>query len=335
LLLLRSLRQTESSDLRQQIRWALFGFSGYALLRGISILCDLLKWSTESFGTQLLVEMFAGLAFATGFLILQTGLLIALLRFRLYDAEVVISRSANVALITIGIGGIFAGANEAVKVFVQGLYGDTASQTPGIFAAAIATVAVQPLYDKIQGWSEKKFQRNLYLLRDDLPECVKDLRETATTQELVDEVLDRIERGIRCVRSAAIIDGDVTNTRGVAPEQVEDWRSTVKGRTFTDDDCDPKDKLFPIRLPLVPSSDKEDPIGFIVVGPRPDGSIPSKEEQRALSSVSETIARGVRNVMKREAREQEVLELISALGRRIEEVETMLSGGPKRRPRTA
>ena len=164
---------------------------------------------------------------------------------------------------------------------------------------------------------------------------MKDLRETATTQELVDEVLDRIERGVRCVRSAAIIDGDVTNTRGVAAEQVESWRSTVQGQTFTDDDCDPKDKLFPIRLPLIPSSDKEDPIGFIVVGPRPDGSIPSKEEQRALSSVSETIARGVRNVMKREAREQEVLDMISAMGRRIEEVETLLTGGAKRRPRTA
>ena len=37
LMLLRCLRQTESIDLRQQIRWALFGFTGYAVLRGISI----------------------------------------------------------------------------------------------------------------------------------------------------------------------------------------------------------------------------------------------------------------------------------------------------------
>ena len=224
LLLLRCLRQTESSDLRQQIRWALFGFSGYALLRGISILCDALKWSTETFGTQLLVEMGAALAFATGFLVLQLGLLVALLRFRLYDAEVVISRSANVALITIVIGGIFAAANEAVKVFVQGLYGPEAGNSPGIFAAAVATVAVTPLYDKIQHWSEKKFQRNLYLLRDDLPESVRDLRETASGPELIEEVLKRIEQGVRCIRSAAIIHGQVVASRGVAREQVEAWR---------------------------------------------------------------------------------------------------------------
>jgi len=31
------------------------------------------------------------------------------MRFRLYDAEVVISRSANVALITLGVAAVFAG----------------------------------------------------------------------------------------------------------------------------------------------------------------------------------------------------------------------------------
>ena len=339
LMLLRCLRQTPSSDQRQQIRWALLGFSGYALLRGISIIIDLLKWSTDSFGTQFLIEMLAGLSFATGFLILQVGLLVALLRYRLYDAEVVISRSANFALITIMIGGIFAGANEAVKVFIQGLYGDSASQTPGIFAAAVATVAVTPLYDKIQKWSEKKFQRNLYLLRDDLPECVRDLRETASTSELIEEVLVRIERGVRAIRSAAIVHGQVKNARGVTREEVETWRSSTEGREFAEDDRESADRTFPVRIPLVPSSDDEAPIGYILVGPRPDGTLPSKDEQEALEGVSEAIARAIRNVTKREAREKQVSDLIEANTQRIAELEALLeantSFGRKRSPGTA
>jgi predicted short-subunit dehydrogenase-like oxidoreductase (DUF2520 family) len=128
------------------------------------------------------------------------------------------------------------------------------------------------------------------------------------------------------------------NTRGVAKEQVEAWRSTIEGRTFNDDICEANDKLFPIRVPLIPSSDDEAPLGFIVVGPRPDGSIPSKDEQRALAGVSEPVARGVRNVIKRQAREREVLDLISANARRIDELEAMLAAVPasrKRAPRTA
>ncbi|MFL6830423.1 MAG: hypothetical protein ACJ8D5_07375, partial [Sphingomicrobium sp.] len=291
LMLLRCLRQSSSSELRQQIRWALFGFSGYALLRCVSMVSDLLKWWTGSFGSQLVVEVIAALSLATAFLILQLGLLVALLRYRLYDAEVVISRSANFALITIFIGGIFAGANEAVKVFIQSLYGNSASQTPGIFAAAVATVAVTPLYNKIQNWSERKFQRNLFILRDDLPECVRDMRETASTSELIDEVLVRIERGVRAVRTAAIVHGDVRSARGVTPEEVRAWRASAEAQDYKEDEAESRDKLFPVRVPLVPSSDKEAPIGYILVGPRPDGSLPSKDEQEALAGLSETIAR--------------------------------------------
>jgi hypothetical protein len=333
------MRQTASSELRQQIRWALFGFTGYGILRGVSILSDLLKWWTDSFGTQFLVEIVAALSFAAGVLVLQLGLLIALLRYRLYDAEVVISRSANFALITFLIGGIFAGANEAVKVFVQGLYGSTSSQTPGIFAAAVATVAVTPLYEKIQAWSEKKFQRNLYLLRDDLPECVRDLRETATTSELIEEVLARIERGVRAVRSAAIVNGKLMNTRGVTADEVDGWRAKLEGQAAAEESCDASDKLFPVRLPLIPSSDNEAPIGHILVGPRPDGTIPSKDEQKALASVSESIARAIRNVIKREGRERQITDMISDNARRIAALETLFQGGstvqPKRRPGTA
>ncbi len=335
LMLLRCLRLTPSSDQRQQIRWALLGFSGYAFLRGVSIVIDLLKWSTDTFGTQFLVEVLAGLSLATGILILQLGLLIALLRYRLYDAEVVISRSANFAIITIMIGGIFAGANEAVKVFVQGLYGESAGNTPGIFAAAVATVAVTPLYDKIQKWSEKKFQRNLFLLRDDLPECVRDLRETATMSELIREVLARVERGVRAIRSAAIVNGDVVDAHGISREEVVAWRASAEAQDHAEDDREKADLVFPVRIPLVPSSDDEAPIGYILVGPRPDGTLPSKDEQQALEGVSESIARAIRNVIKREAREKRVTDLIEDNRRRIAELEALLQpDSPFRRKRS-
>ena len=72
--LVRWLHKTESADQRQQIRWALLGISGYAVLRCISIVSDYLKWSTWTFGQQLLVETAAGISFALAGLILQLGL---------------------------------------------------------------------------------------------------------------------------------------------------------------------------------------------------------------------------------------------------------------------
>src|SRR4029079_3865545 len=199
-------------DLRHQIRWALLGFSGYALLRAISIGCDLFKWSSGSFGQQMLLEMLAGVALALAVLVLQLGLLIALLRFRLYDAEVVISRSANFALITLAVATIFAGVEDGLKQIILNYSGNSGSTTPVVLAAAIATVLINPIQERIQRWSENRFQRNLVMLRDELPERVRDMREPASLDELLDEILGRVEQGVRSVRSAAVVHGDVVQT---------------------------------------------------------------------------------------------------------------------------
>ncbi len=258
--------------------------------------------------------MLGGLTFGIAFLALQIGLLIALLRFRLYDAEAVISRSATFALVTIFIGGIFAASNEAVKVFIQGLYGPDSGQTPGIFAAAVATVLVSPAQERIQRWSEQRFQRNLVKLRDDLPDCLRELRESAPMEELLDETLRRIEEGVRTTRLAVLLDGKSAATRGISRNALAEWLQAYQPTECRDAVCSSTDATFPIRVPLESKTDDGGPIGWLLVGPRPDGSLPSKDEQRALADVAGPITRAIRVVGRREQREH-------ALERRIEALE--------------
>jgi hypothetical protein len=164
------------------------------------------------------------------------------------------------------------------------------------------------------------------------------MRETASLQEMVDEILTQVDRGVRAIRSAMIVNDRVLRAKGLSVEEVAAWRSSAFGADYTSDICEASDKLFPIRLPLIPSSGDEAPVGFLLVGPRPDGSIPSRDEQKALAGVSEDIARAIRTVIKREAREHEVAELIADNSRRIEQLEAMLAAGPglnRRNPRGA
>jgi hypothetical protein len=67
--------------------------------------------------------------------------------------------------------------------------------------------------------------------------------------------------------------------------------------------------------------------------------VPSRDEQKALAGVSESIARAIRTVIKREVHERQVADLIEGNTRRIEQLEALLAAGPaiggKRRPRTA
>ncbi|MEO7240659.1 MAG: hypothetical protein ABIW16_04595 [Sphingomicrobium sp.] len=325
LTLLVRLRRTEPGDAEQQIKWALFGFTGYALFLTLALALDMTKLSVGGFGTQLLFELLGGLSFGLAFLTLQLGLLVALLRFRLYDAESVISRSANVALITLVLGGIFAATSEGVKELILTVTGKSAGAGPTIFAAAVATLLVNPAQERISRWSEQWFQRDLVKLRDDLPDCIRDMRETAALDEIVETILIRIEDGVRTTHVAAIIGGKVVGARGATIAEVETWLAASNPEACADGICEIADKTFPIRVPLTPAHGDGKPIGFVLIGPRPDGTLLSKDEQETLVEVADPIARALRNVIKREKRETELARLIARHERRIEELEALVA----------
>jgi len=217
-------------------------------------------------------------------------------------------------------------AGDAVKQVIYNYSGNTNSQGPIIFAAALATIMVNPIQERVQRWSEKRFQKHLFLLRNDLPQSVRDLRETASLDEMVAEILAQVDRGVRAVRSAMIVNSSVLAVRGIGRDEVDAWRTSVFAQDYKSDICEASDRIFPIRVPLIPSSDQIEPIGYLLVGPRPDGSVPSRDEQNALAEVSEEVARAIRTVIKREARESEVAELIADNIRRIEALETLIGG---------
>ncbi|MCH8614994.1 hypothetical protein LZ016_02590 [Sphingomonas sp. SM33] len=316
LTLLWRLQNTPPSPARQQIKWALLGFSGYGLFLGIAFASDGAKLGVHSFGAQLSLELIAGLSFGLAFLLLQLGLLVALLRFRLYDAEAVISRSANFALITLGVAAVFAATADGLKQLILNYYGNTGSTAPVVFAAAIATVVISPLQERIQRWSEKRFQRNLVKLRDDLPDCVRELRESASMDELLDDTLRRIEEGTRTTRTTVIVEGKILAIRGTSPESVENWLTGFDPEGCKDELCSVSDKLFPIRVPLQTATD-DHPIGWLLIGPRPDGSLLSKDEQKALVEVASPITRAIRVVTRRDERERVIIGRIEALECRL------------------
>jgi hypothetical protein len=315
------IRDMPPGDARQQIKWALLGFSGYALFLAAALTMDGAKLQVGSFGSQMLLELLGGLSFGLAFLILQLGLLVALLRFRLYDAEAVISRSANFALITLGVAAVFAATADGLKQIILNYYGNTGGTAPVVFAAAVATVVISPLQERIQRWSEQRFQRNLVMLRDDLPDRIRELRESASMEELLGETLKRIEAGVRTTRLAVLIDGAVAASRGIAANAVADWLKEFDPATCRDEVCASSDRVFPIRVPLQSKANDGEWIGWLLIGPRPDGSILSKDEQRAIGDVAGPITRAIRIITRREQREK-------ALESRIEALEAYLSPKP-------
>jgi len=317
--------RTASGDERQQLKWAVFGFSGYAFFYGLSLTLDMLKTGAPSLAQQLAMEVAAGFALGLAFLLLVSGLLVALLRYRLYDAEVAISRSASFALIALILAGIFAATMEGVKEVILRFFGRDAGSIAPIVGAALSTIMINPIYERVQAWAERRFHRRLAEMRRDLPDCLRDLRHFATLPELVEEVLQRISAGVRSARLALVIDGRVAGARGASEAEVEKWLEATALDPACSSGVETGDTFFPLRRPL--SLDDGTCLGWILLGPHPDRSRLSTAELDALDELAAPLARAIRVVLARQAREKTIDEALARQQRQIDGLALRLAQG--------
>ena len=319
LMMIGCLRQAGDGELRQQIKWALFGFAGYAMFLATSFICDTVKPQAGSFTTQIILEMVAGLSLGLAFLTIQLGLLVALLRYRLYDAEFVISRSATFASITLILGAAVAGVIQGLGTTIQNTFGSNAGAGAAGIGAAMATVLISPAYERINKWMERRFHKRLIDLRTQLPETMRDLRETVSLAELEKEILVRVRSGVLTVRAALIVDDKVEHASGVSEEDTRQWLSRFLG----DEEkklCDGNDPLFRVRVPLRAHDGLC--LGWMLVGPRPDGTSLRDDEQEALVEIADPIARAIRIVVKKDHEERELHAILANLRARLEAFES-------------
>ena len=295
---------------RQQIRWAFLGFAAAVILGVLMLGIALIVPSIEVDRWRILFLLAFVFAWNGALCAIALGLLISLLRYRLYDADAVISRSATYTALTLLLAGTFAASAQAVEWIMQANFGGDAGALPGAIGAGLAVMLFTPMHRRIQDWAERRFQKDLMRLRRDLPEHVRELRETASMQELLDDVLARIDDGIHAVSLAVLVDGDVVAARGIDPGVV---------------DAD----AFPLAVPL--RMGQGDAIGTLLVGPRPDGRTVGKDAREALEEIADPIARAIRIVRLRERREIESADALARLrddlGGRISAIEALIRDG--------
>jgi hypothetical protein len=215
--------------------------------------------------------------FQLGILAIALGFLISLLRYRLYDAETAISRSASYAALTVALVAIFAGTEATIENVGQAYFGMGIGNISAAMAAAVAAVLLNPIHRRITDWAESRFQRDLVLLKNELPELLEDLAASASPAQLGAVILPRINAAVHATRSALITpDGEV---------------AAVDGDLAATQATPQDDERFPIRLELAcPVSGRA---GWLVLGPRPDGSLYAKEDMEALEFVRPAIRRAL------------------------------------------
>lgn len=317
---------------RQQIKWAMFGFVIGAAMMVIAIFNQLgMPLLTSAHSARAWADLLAPIFLIFMVLWFGLGLLISLLRYRLYDADSVISRSAAAAMVTLLIAAVFAGTERAIELSFHAVIGHNSGSASAGVAAAITAVMFAPLHERVSHWTARRFQKALVQLRHDLPLAVGDLRETMSPNALTVEVIDRIVKGVRASRAAILLEAagalEVIATIDTSETEIGAWRAeSGHDIAATKLVCDRDDARFPLRIPLCDvDHETHVPFGWILLGPRPDGSFYGRDEQEALEEIADPVARGLLVARQRHAQDSAAASAVAALNSRISGIEATLA----------
>lgn len=295
---------------RQQLKWVALG-----LVAGISLILTARAGAaiTADMEMPLIGAVLLEGLFQLGIVVIALGFLTSLLRYRLYDAETAISRSAVYAGLTLALVATFAACEALIELVSQTYLGSGIGNVSGAVAAAVVAVLLTPLHGKISDWAERHFQRDLTILKKQLPDLLTALSAGASVRRLSMAVLPRIEEAVHASRIAVIVDGKLAATQGIANASAKrllrNWPPPDSAGLFDHMEDDP----FPLRMALRRPSGAVR--GWLALGPRPDGSFYGKDDIDALTEIAPPLQRTLVLVAEREIEATHRRRTISSLNR--------------------
>lgn len=301
---------------RQQIKWAGFGFAlGLALLGIAMALTNILPAA----GTpqRAVFALFVTSLISLGFMLLPLGLMVSLVRYRLWEADAVISRSAAYAIVTIIVGIVWAASADLVKVAVAWVMGDENMTVATTASAVLAAGIFAPTQSVVLGWTKRHFGRDSDKLRG-LAARLAVWRTTEDAPEIGMRALAAIAQALHA-DSAAILALTPVGRELVAARDIADPEALAEPGGL-----DEEDPRFPLSLPL---EDEDGPVGMLLIGPRSDGNRYNRDEREALSAIVEPLAEALRAARSRARREQGIQQnILSAVEERLSRLDSGLPG---------
>ncbi len=179
---------------RQQLKW----FGATAVLAVISLSVAVL--APEPYG----VLGFFGAMIAVALLPVSIG--IAILRYRLYAIDRLVSRSISWAIVSLSLAAVFAGAVISLQALLAGV---TQGQTFAVAASTLAAFALfQPLRRRVQAAVDRRFDRARYDGQRLVGAFAEDLRGEIDLAEIRDEMLATVATAVRPGHGAVWLRGD-------------------------------------------------------------------------------------------------------------------------------
>jgi hypothetical protein len=166
---------------RQQIKW-LLAIAGVA---AVGFPLALVSGPTDS----AVALAFWGIGFLA-YLALPVAIAIAVLRYRLYEIDRLISRTIGYALVTVALAAVFVGAILLLEAVLASL---TAGNTVAVVASTLVVAAVfRPVQRRVQRVVDRRFDRSRYDAERMVAAFAAQLRDEVDLERLGADVLEAV-----------------------------------------------------------------------------------------------------------------------------------------------
>lgn len=285
---------------RQRWRWALLGFGAGCVL--IVLDKTLFIWTVDqgakrSLKAALWQDILAQSLVALEYTLFYGGVVLSVLRYRLYGSQSLFNRSLAYGSLTLGLLAIFAGTEKLVELLGQEYYGEKIGVLAGALGAAFAVLMIAPLHHRIGIFVERRFQGVLIALRDDLPGRLSDLAETELPETIAATLAARLLRDLHATGVAVVWEGKQLATVGTElTADIAQWRVSLA----------------------------DDGASWLALGSRPDDTLYDRQERTLLTGLAGSTARALRIARRRGEQDMALTTRMASSDARIARIEGLL-----------
>jgi hypothetical protein len=177
---------------RQQSKWVAFGFFGGLAVIGTWIVTAAFFPVTEPHlgRTYFLLVAFPLVAIVGS--LFPVSVAIAILRYRLWDIDIIINRTLVYGLLTAVLAGIYFGSVAAMQQLLRGLAGQE-SPLAIVIATLLIAALFAPVRRRVQDFIDRRFYRRKYDAEKTLARFAVSVRDEVDLDQLTAALLEAVE----------------------------------------------------------------------------------------------------------------------------------------------
>ena len=170
---------------RQQLKW---------LLADAGVAAVAFPLAMAFAATDSWVDLAFWLAGFLAYLAMPVSIGVAVLRYRLYDIDRIISRTIGYGVVTVTLAAVFAGANLLFQAVLAPL---TAENTIAVAASTLVVAALfQPVRRRVQRVADRRFNRAQYSAERTVAAFAAQLRDEVVLESLGSDVLAAVSQTV-------------------------------------------------------------------------------------------------------------------------------------------